>query len=118
MFRDSDVLGVMQMKALYDAGLADMNLGEDLTKAFTEGLDYGSFDKNDAVGRLMKNRRAILAQFMGGTRFSITEDEEKILAQQLTAAEKSVDELVRQNGGNTVNPETGKAEDAVAYKKD
>lgn len=92
-YSDSIVAGLIKLKDSYDSFKIDDSMSESLTEIFTKAIGYG--DAGENTRKLMENRRKILAETVGQTRFGITDDEAYVLSTQYAAAMKEIDDDVR-----------------------
>ena len=99
LFSSSAVGGLLIGKTLLRHGYSDSTITQDLLEAMgvssspiedNNPLAYG--DVGPAVQRIMRNKRGMLAEFAGLTRFSVSPEETKILASQYAEAMQEIEE--------------------------
>lgn len=107
MYNDASIMAMMRSKSAYNRGYGNKDYTDELTHIFTEMLDYNGFE-GTSVGNLMRNMRKIRAEFLSGSRFGISKEEEDVLSKQLIQAESQIDEMAKDRKFSPINPETGK----------
>lgn len=121
IYSSSVMSGLLSGRALTSHGYNDRTIEQDLLEAFgvvdvngQTGLSFGNV--GPAVQRIMKNKRAMLAQFAGLTRSEVTPEEMQVLASQYAEAIQEIEEDANKNASKEYRGKVKKEDGSLVWR--